>query len=196
VAPVLLRAAPWTAVLAASGAGAVAGTLAIGFGPTGAGVMLVHLALVLVSGAAACALEEPAAAVVEACPTQSWRRLLPRVVAATAPLTVGAGVLGTWWARADVQAFQLLQLAGCWLLGLSVATLARTRMAEPAEVVAPGLVLVLLVVVLVEPVARRVHLFPVGSDPGAATRTWLVVLVLCLAVLVTVVPERRWRPGR
>jgi hypothetical protein len=190
VLAVLLRAAPWPALLAVSAAGATAGGVALVAGPS---LVLLQVALVVLGGAAACALDEPSAAVVGACPVRRSRQVLVRALAASVPLGAGAALLGGWAARQPVERLQLLQLVGCWLLGFTLATVARSRLDEPAEVVAPGLMLALLSVMFVAPIGRQVPLFTPDEAPGRATHLWLVVVASCAAALLTVVRERRWR---
>jgi len=192
VTPVLLRAAPWPALLALSATGVGTGVGAIVLGLTGPGVTLLQTALILLGGAAACALDEPAAAVVQACPVRRHRQLLARAIAASLPLAAGGVVLLAWAVRTPFDRVLLLELAGCWLLGFALASGARRRLDEPAEVVAPGLVLGLLAVLLIEPLGRRLELFALGGDAGRAVHTWLVIGVACLVVLLTGVRERRW----
>jgi hypothetical protein len=189
VLAVLLRAAPWPALLAVSAAGATAGGVALAAGPS---LVLLQVALVVVGGAAASALDEPSAAVVRACPLGRWRQVVVRALAAAVPLGAGAVLLGGWAARQPVDRVLGLQLAGCWLLGFTLAVLARSRIDEPAEVVAPGLLLVLLTVIFVGPIGRHVPLFAPEQGLDRLTRSWVVVLVACAVALVLAVRERRW----
>jgi len=192
VTSVLLRAAPWPALLALSAAGAVTGVGGLALGRSGAGALLLHIAIALLGGAAACALDEPSAAVVDSCPVRRARRVRVRALAAATPLATGTTLVLAWWARTSVERLAVLQLAGCWLLGFALAALSRRRLDEPGEIVAPGLILALLTVLLVEPVGRRVHLFS-GDRPD---RTWWVLVGAALLGLLLAVPERPWRAGR
>ena len=190
--PVLLRAAPWRALLSLSAAGAALGGLAL-LVPTGTGTRLLQMALVLGGGAAACALEEPAAAVVGACPVRRSTQVAARALAAAPPLVAGAGLLLLWSSAREVDRLLLLQLLGCWLLGFSLAVLARARLDEPAEVVASGVVLSLLAVMYVNLVGRHVVLFPLGEQLDRATRTWAVVIAAAVVAVAVAVRERWWR---
>jgi hypothetical protein len=189
MAAVLLRAAPWPALLALSAVGAAIGGVAVLMGRAGSGPLLLHVALVLVGGAAACALDEPAAAVVDACPVGRSRRLVARSLAASVPLGTGAALVLMWWARTSVEQVQVLQLLGCWVLGFVLATVARRRLDEPAEVVAPGLVLALLSTLLVDPLGRRTALFTGGERTAW---TWAAVLAVAGVAVAAAVQERRW----
>lgn len=189
--PVLLRAAPWRALLGltATGAGLGAAGLALG---SGAGLIVVQLALVVLGSAAACSLDEPAAAVVTACPLPRAYWVLSRAAAAAPSLVAGGALVTAWWARSAVDAVLLLEGAGPWAAGFALALLARRRLDEPADVVAPPFVLVLVAVLLWNPLHRWVDLFPLGPGLRTAAGWWCVVgaAVACLALAV---PERRWR---
>ena len=188
---VLLRAAPWRALLALTAVGAATGALALVV-PAGTGARLLQMALVLGGGAASCALEEPAAAVVRACPVRRSMQVCVRAGAASVPLLAGASLVLLWSLAHDVDRLLLLQLAGSWLLGFSLAVLARTRLDEPAEVVASSVVLALFAVMHVGFVGRHLVLFPLGEQMDRATRTWGVVMVAALVALVLAVRERPW----
>jgi hypothetical protein len=188
VNPVLLRAAPWRALTGLSGA---AGALAlVGLLVGGApGLRVLQLGAVLIGGAAACALDEAAAEVVEACPARRWSRVAVRASAAAVPSLVGAVVL----LLRSASPLGFAQLLGCFFLGFVLAVLARTRLDEPAEVVAPATVLGLLLVMFAEPVARRVVLFPSEGGAARGLATWEAMAGACALALLAVVPERRWR---
>ena len=188
---VLLRAAPWRALLALTAAGAATGALALAV-PAGTGARLLQMALVLGGGAAACALEEPAAAVVGACPVRRLTQVSARAGAASVPLLTGASLVLLWSLANDVDRLLVLQLVGSWLLGFSLAVLARTRIDEPAEVVASAMVLALFTVMYVGFVGRHLVLFPLGEQVDRATRTWVAVMLAAVVALVLVVRERPW----
>ena len=188
--PTLLRAAPWPALLGLSAAAAVTAAVAIGLA-SGPGRTVLHLSLALVAGSAACALDEPAAAVVRSCPMQRSKQALPRVTAATVPLLVGAVAVAAWWARTTPERLLLLELVGGWVLGLTLAAVARRWSDEPAEVVATGLVLLLATTLLVGPVGRRLALY---GDGQRAAHVWWAVLAACLVAGLLLLRERRWQP--
>ena len=179
-----------------SPAGGVTGALAVLLhgGPS---LLVLQLSMVLVGAAAACALDEPAAAVVSACPVRRSTQVLLRAAAALLPVAVGAADLLAWWARSSVDRVLLLELVGCWVLGFALAVLARVRLDEPAEVVASGLALALLSTLLVAPIGHRLVLFPDDDQLTRGVRTWWLVLAGCAVGLLIAVPERRWaRKGR
>lgn len=185
---VLLAAAPWPALTGLSGAaGALAGVGLLVGGP--AGLRVLQLGAVVVGGSAACALDEPAAEVVQACPARRSSRVAARASVAAAPSLVGAVVL----LLRGASMLGFAQLVGCWLLGFVIAVLARTRLDEPAEVAAPATVLGLMLAMFAEPVARRVVLFPSHGAAARALTTWASVAAGCALALLAVVPERRWR---
>jgi hypothetical protein len=188
---VLLRAAPWRALLGLSAAGAAAGALAhVLPGGTGAAVLLV--ALVLGGAAAACALDEPAAAVVAACPVRRGTQVLARAVAATVPLLTSTATLLLWAVGHHVDHLLALQAAGCWSLGFALAAVTRKRLDEPGELVAAGLGLFLLTLIFVPTLDRHLALFPPDARLGQGARSWWAVLAGCALALALVVPERRW----
>ena len=191
VVPVLLRAAPWRAVLGLTAAGAVTGALAVGL-HNGPALVVLQLALVLIGAATACALDEPAAAVVASCPVRRSTQVLVRAVVAAVGPAVGLALVLAWWARSPVQRVLLLELAGCAVLGFSLAVLARRRLDEPAEVVASGLALGLMTTLFVNPVGRRLVLFPDDDQLARGVRTWWVVLAGCAVAVVAVVREWHW----
>lgn len=189
--PVLLRAAPWRGLLGLTATGAALGALGLALG-NGAGLTVVQLALVVLGSAAACALDEPAAAVVAACPLPRTQWVLSRGGAAAPALAVGGALVTAWWARTAVDGVLLLEGAGPWVAGFALAVLARRRLDEPAEVVAPPLVLTLVGVLLWNPLHRWVDLFPSGPGLRTAAGWWCVVGAAVLG-LALAVPERRWR---
>jgi hypothetical protein len=191
MAPVLLRAVSWRALLGLTAAGGATGAVAV-VSHSGPSLMLLRLSMVLLGAAAACALDEPAAAVVAACPVRRSTHVLLRAAAALVALAVGTAELLAWWARSSLDRVLLLELVGCWVLGLSVAVVARSRMDEPAEVAAPGLALGLMSVLLIGPLGHRLVLFPDDDQLARGVRTWWAVLGACAVGLAVVVPERRW----
>ena len=196
MAPVLLRAVSWRALLGLTAAGGATGALAVLL-RSGPSLMVLQLSMVLVGAAAACALDEPAAAVVAACPVRRSTQVLLRAVAALLAVAVGAADLLAWWARSSVDRVLLLELVGCWVLGFALAVLARARLDEPAETVASGVALALLSTLLIAPIGRHLVLFPGDDQLARGVRTWWLVLAGCAVGLLIAVPERRWaRKGR
>jgi hypothetical protein len=188
----LLRAAPWRALLALTALGSATGVLALVL-PEVLGARVLQTALVLGGGAAACALEEPAAAVVGACPVRRSTQVLVRAGAASAPLATGGALVLLWSVVHGADRLLLLQLVGSWTLGFVLAVLARTRLDEPAEVAAPAVVLSLLGAMYLGAVGHHLVLFPLGEQVGRATRSWAVVLLTAVVGLALAVRERRWR---
>jgi hypothetical protein len=195
-ASVLLRAVSWRALLGLTAAGGATGALAVLL-RSGPSLTVLQLSMVLIGAAAACALDEPAAAVVAACPVRRSTQVVLRAAAALVAVAVGAVDLLGWWARSSVDRVLLLELVGCWVLGFALAVLARVRLDEPAEAVASGVALALLSILLIAPLGRRLVLFPDDDHLARGVRTWWVVLAGCAVGLLIAVPERRWaRKGR
>jgi hypothetical protein len=192
MSPVLLRAVAWRALLGLSAVAGVTGAVAILL-HNGSAQLVLNLSLVMVGSAAACALDEPAAAVVGACPVPRLTQVALRAFASLVPVGVGIAVVMAWWSRGAVERVLLLELAGCWVLGVALAVLARARLDEPGEVVASGLALVLLSVLLVNPLGRRLVLFPDDDQLARGVRTWWVVIVSCAVAVVAAVRERHWK---
>lgn len=188
----LLRAAPWRPLLALAAGAALLGAVGLAIGG-GSGLRVLQLALVLVGGAAVCVLDDAAAPVAQACPVSRAEQVLARALAAVPALVTGGALVGLWWVLEGVDRLLLLEDVGCWVLGFALATLARRWLDEPAEVVVSGFVLVLVSVMLVDPIGRRLQLFPLGGDSGRSVRTWWVVVAACLVTLGVVVRERPWR---
>jgi hypothetical protein len=191
---VLLRAAPWPALLGLSAVGTLTAAVAIAI-PDGPGITILQLSLAVIAGAAACAVDEPAAAVVMACPVRRSTQTLVRALAASAPLLVGAAAVLAWWVRTGVDRMLLLELVGGWVLGFALAVVARRWLDEPAEVVASGLLLLLVTTMLVGPVARRLALYPSG-DTGVGVRTWWTIMAGCVVAMLLVVRDEEWRSPR
>lgn len=189
---VLLRAAPWPALLALSATGSALGAAGVVLGG-GNGLRVLQLGLVLLGAAAACALDEAAAAVVSACPVRRSVQVLARALAAGPGLVAGTALVQAWWRLEGTDSVLLAELGGTWVLGLSLAASVRRRLDEPAEVVAPLLVLTLVAVMLVDPVGRCLVLFPLGQQGERAALTWAAVAAASFLGLVLAVRERRWR---
>lgn len=179
-------------LLGLSAVAAVVGGAGVAIGGA-SGMRVLQLALVLVGGAAACALDEAAAAVVGACPLSRTQQVLARALAALPALVIGGALVGLWWVVETGDRMLLLEDLGCWVLGFVLATWARRWLDEPAEAVVSALVLGLGSVMLAEPVGHRLMLFPLGGPGLRPALTWAGVLGGGLLVLLTVVPERRWR---
>jgi hypothetical protein len=192
MSPVLLRAVAWRALLGLSAVAGATGALAVLL-RGGSAQLVLQLSLVMVGAAAACVLDEPAAAVVGACPVPRLTQVALRAFASLVPVGVGVAVVTAYWSRGVVERILLLELAGCWVLGFALAVLARARLDEPTEVVAPGLALVLLSVLLVNPIGRQLVLFPDDDQLARGVRTWWLVVVGCSVAVVAAVRERRWR---
>lgn len=190
--PVLLRAVPWSALLALTGVGAATGAGALALASPGTALVTLEAGTALLGGAAACALDEPAAAVVAACPVRRSRQLLVRALAAALPLLVGAALVLGWAARVSTDRVLLLEVVGCCVLGFALATLSRARYDEPAEVVVPPLVLLFLTALLSAPVGRHVPLFSSVAPGHRVVVTWWLVLGCCAVALLAVVRERPW----
>jgi fluoroquinolone transport system permease protein len=160
-----------------------------GLDDDGSSVMVLRGVAVLLAAALALAVDEPAAALLDATPTPMVERLAARLA------LCGVLVLPTWTAAvalaslrgADVPLVGMtLELAALVALGLAVPLALRRwwRVSEPAVVVGP---LLLGALVAAAHLPRRLVLLPATPlDPawGAAHLRWSVLLLAALGLLV------------
>lgn len=183
----LLRGAPWRAPLGLAVGGWLLGGLGLALGG-GSGVRVLQLAWLLLAGAAALTLDEPAAAAVDACPVTRARQLASRAALAAVPVLGGLLLLGGHpWAGPLA-----LQLVGTTAVAFTAAALLRHRLDAPGEPVCAALVLAMVVLVGYDPVAERLPLYR-GTLTG--TTLWGVLLTLSTVALLIATRPRRWRTG-
>lgn len=191
-----LRGVNWPVVLGGSAFGAAILVGCVAFAADGPPLEYVRLAQVALAAAAAFVLDEPAAAAVDAAPATLRRRTAIRATAAALPFAVwAAGVLALGQRSALTQVGALL-VEGAGLLAVAVALSALLRLTgrvEPGEIVASRLGAAVLAVLIFNPLARSVPLFPVGDGWAASTALWgsLAVAAVMLVVAATRDPYRR-----
>jgi hypothetical protein len=169
---VLLRAGPWRVLLGLLTAGALLGVA----GQLLGGAMTsrcLQLGCLLAGVAVAFVLDEPAAEVVDACAVSSARRTALRIGSAG----VGVGLVLAVWSVQGVAGVVVLELLGTSLLALAGAAELRRRLPEPGERVGAAVLGVLLTTVFVDPVSRRLPLYPVGPTPDRTYWLWAVLLL-------------------
>jgi fluoride ion exporter CrcB/FEX len=189
---ILLTALPWGPVVTASLA--ALGLLSLvaiwpesGFAATG-----IRLGLVCLAASASFVLDEPAAAAVNSAPTTLRARTALRLVGVAVPASVGA--CGLWAIKMRLATTSsgrlpygglLLQLAGCLLLGLATAALTRRFIPVPGDLVSGVVAGVLTTLVIYNPFARWVDVFPLSAqDRGSpAVALWTIVCLLCMLTL-------------
>jgi len=189
----MLRAGAWPAVAGTTGVALLAGGSGVAF--PAAAALLLPIAFTLLAAAAAFALDEPAAQVVDVTPTGPVRRTAVRGLALLAPAGAGlvlilAGALRgldlSWPAV-------VLALGGNVVLGFAAAAVGRTRSAEPGAAASAGVVLILVLPLLLPAVASRVRTFPVADGASSSNLLWWIALGLCVIALVVSVPDSRPR---
>lgn len=129
----------------------------------------------LLAAATAYVLDEAASEAVAAVPTTMRARSWARLVVAAAIVGLGALALALLAVRSEDSARVgiVTQLTGLTLVALAVSAAARRRAAEPGDAVAGGLLAVVLVLAIAQPLQRWVDLFP-----SAAGQRWGVSLLL------------------
>ncbi|GAA1501204.1 hypothetical protein GCM10009740_37840 [Terrabacter terrae] len=166
---------PWrpVVVLTAGGVGLLCvGVLWPGTVVAGAAVTL---GLPVLAGAAAYVLDEAAGEAVAAVPTSLRTRSLARLLVAAVLVALGALALvgvalrGGSGAKAGIT----VQLTGLTLAAVATAAALRRRLAEPGEMVAGGLLGMVLALTTAHPLQRWVDVFP-----SEAAQRWAGSLVL------------------
>ena len=154
------------------------------------GTGLLQLGYAVLGGLAARALDEPAAAVVAACPRSRVRGVALRALSFVPWLALAAALSST---HVPQHRFLLVELVGCALVGFTAAAVARRWLDEPGDVVGPAVALTLVAALVFAPIAHRLALFPDGVVGTRTLLSWSSIAALSAAALVLVVPERRWR---
>ena len=151
-----------------------------------AGTALV-LGVAVLAAATAYVLDEAAAEVVDATPTSLRRRSLSRLLVAGVILAAGSLGVVVLALRSDENARLgvLVWLVGCVLAAVATAATLRRHVAEPGDAVGGGLLAVVIVLALLNPLARWVDVFPSGPDErwARAFVLWDAVGFVSLAVL-------------
>ena len=178
---VTLRAVPWLAIAVVSGTGLLLSAGAVAAADFWFGPLLVSFGLALFGAAAAFALDEPAAAVVDAVPQSLRHRTAVRAVALAVPFLAGVAALAALEAggRPVHIAWLLLHLAGCLVVGFACAAVGRRRSPTPGETAASAVGVSFMVLACFEPLARWVVVFPAPADDrsGRSALLWCGLLV-------------------
>jgi hypothetical protein len=154
------------------------------------GTGLFQLGYAVLGGLAARALDEPAAAVVAACPRSRVRGVALRALS-FGPWLGLAATLSIGHVRQH--RFLLVELVGCAIVGFTAAAVARRWMDEPGDVVGPAVALTFVAALVVAPIAHELALFPDGAAGTRTLLSWAAIALVSAATLAVVVPERRWR---
>ena len=199
-AGVLLRAAPWTPVLALSGSAAVLLGLAAVWADGPLGRWLLLLAMAACSAAAGYSLDEEAAPAVDASPLGRGVRFRWRATVLALPVVTGLtglGVLGAVEPRLAA-ARVAPAVVGFAALGVAVAALLhRSGIAAPGDLASVVGAAVTVLVAAAEPLHQWVLLVPLGDGPGYGRTmfTWTAVLVGCALAVALAARDpgaRRW----
>lgn len=190
--PIPLTALPWRPLATASIAALCFLSIVAVWPESGFAAVGIKLALVCLAAAACFVLDEPAAAAVDSAPTTLRTRTAIRLVGVAVPASVGAGSLlvinmrlaTTSSARLPYDGL-LLQLAGCLLIGVASAAFTRRFITEPGDLVSGVVAVVLTTLVVYNPFARWVDVFPLSPQDrwSRAVAMWTIVCLLCLATL-------------
>ncbi len=178
---------PWRPVTTLTTAGLLLIAVAATWTTSAVAGTAVVVGVAMLAAATAHVLDEAAAEAVAATPTSLRARSLARLRVAAAVLVLGSlGV--SVLALASGQSSRLgvmVWLTGCVMIAAAAAAALRRHMAEPGEVVAGAVLLVVIAMAIVNPLARWVDVFP--SEPGqrwvGSFMVWGAVGVVCLAVL-------------
>jgi hypothetical protein len=166
------------------------------------GRALLTTAFALLAAASAFTLDEAASVVVDVTPTKPAPQIAARAVALAAPLCGGLTlVLATALHTTTVPIRGMsLALVGNVLLGFAIAGVARLRTGEPGVGASSAALFVLVVPVIYEPVARRVHTFPgslrTSGGVSANTLWWLLGALSLVVVVLAAGCDRIIRPIR
>lgn len=190
--PILLTALPWRPVATASIAALSFLSIVSVWPESGFAAVGIRLALVCLAAAACFVLDEPAAAAVDSAPTTLRARTAVRLLGVSLPAAIGAS--GLWAINMRLPATSssrlpygglLLQLAGCLLLGVAAAALTRRFIAVPGDLVSGAVAGVLTTLVIYNPFARWVDVFPLSPQDrwSRAVVLWAIICLLCLATL-------------
>lgn len=183
-----LRGVPWPPLLSTTAAGAALLGLAATSPRGWLGLHLLGVAVALVAAAAAFALDEPAAEVVDATPYSLQRRNLTRTAVVALPVGLSTVLLGlTWLGRSPATFWRLgLQLVGVVVVGLAVTAAARRGRPTPGDLVGSVVALAVVGLTVYDPLARWVPILPLTTDwhPGRTAAVWCGAI--CVGVLVLV----------
>jgi hypothetical protein len=203
--PGILQGVGWREVLGGSALGATVLGICVAVPTDGLPLTYARLALIVLAGASAFLLDEPAAAAVAAAPVTLARRTAVRLAGALLPLGIWTSGVLALAVRHPATLVGPLLTEGIGVLTVAVAGAAALRLSgrdEPGEMVASVLGAALLAVLLVGS-PRSVPLFPMDGGWAASTLLWTAlasvgVLVVAVASLDLVSRPyvRRRRAGR
>jgi hypothetical protein len=185
-----LRAPPWwPTLLVAAAAVALVGAVVLMSASTAGSPFVIHLTQLLLAGAAAYLLDDPARAVTTTATRSLWRRRAPTFV--NGGLTLGAAwatILAVVASRGSPWPLMVVseELVGLILLALAAAALLQSRGdAEPGVLVSSAVLLLGLSVLIAQETTRTtIYVSDASNLPrqvGWVTFAVLSTVVLCLA---------------
>lgn len=183
----LLGTVPWRPVTGLAAAAGLLVAVASVWVTSPVSTFALVLGVAALAASVAHLLDEAAAEAADATPTTLRARTAARTTVAV-PL-VATGVLGlaplVIRTGSSAPLAAAVQMAGFSLVALAVAATLRRRVPEPGEVVAGGMVALVLALAVSRPVDRWVDLFaPAGSDRWAGSLVvWTVVGVTSSLVI-------------
>ena len=178
---------PWRPVAALTSGGL--GLLLVGAVWTGTSVSAtaVTVGVPILAGGTAYVLDEAAGEAVAAVPTSLRARSVARLVVAAGVVALGALALVGVALRggSGAKAAITVQLTGLTLAAVAAAAALRRRLAEPGEVVAGGLLGLVLTLTVAHPLQRWVDVFPseAGQRWAGSSVLWALVAAVSVAAL-------------
>jgi hypothetical protein len=193
----ILRGVAWREVLGGSALGAAVLGLCVALPTDGLPLTYVRLGLIVLAGASAFVLDEPAAAAVAAAPVTRARRTAVRLIAVLLPLGIWTSGVLALALRHPLTPVGSLLTEGAGVLALALAGAAALRLSgrdEPGEMVASVLGAALLAVLLFGS-PRSAPLFPVDDGWGASTLLWTALASAGALVVAAASVERAPSPA-
>ena len=187
--PIPLTALPWRPVVTASVAALGLLSLVAIWPESGFAAVGIRLGFVCLAASSSFVLDEPAAAAVDSAPTTLRARTAIRLLGVAVPASIGA--CGLWAINMRLAATSsgrlpygglLLQLAGCLLLALATAAFTRRFIPVPGDLVSGAVAGVLTTLVIYNPFATWVDVFPLSPQDrwSRAVALWTIVCLLCV----------------
>ncbi|HEY9494171.1 MAG TPA: hypothetical protein VIR15_04900 [Intrasporangium sp.] len=146
----------------------------------------------VLAAATAYLLDEAATEAVAATPTSLRVRSGSRLASAVGVLAIGAVGIAALALRSETSARLgiMLWLTGCALVAVAASATLRRRLAEPGDVVAGGLMALVLALAIAHPLDRWVDLFPTdaGQRWGGSLVVWCAIAAV--AIVATLAATR------
>jgi hypothetical protein len=142
----------------------------------------------VLAAATAYLLDEAATEAVAATPTSLRVRSGSRLASAVGVLAIGAVGIAALALRSETSARLgiMLWLTGCALVAVAASATLRRRLAEPGDVVAGGLMALVLALAIAHPLDRWVDLFPMdaGQRWGGSLVVWGAIAAVAIVAIL------------